>query len=125
VSAVWLGPVAGCEQDGLLEGAGEARPQRGEIQEIFRALDRTPSLGGVHGVWFARESQDAKRKGPVVGETTGPSSGYRGVGLWGGEQPLKRIVVFGWWPGAFPPDATTIPEGSRRVESKLAEFLPN
>ncbi len=26
----------------------------------------------------------------------GSGSGYRGVGLWGGEQPLKRIVVVRW-----------------------------
>jgi len=25
----------------------------------------------------------------------GPESGYRGVGLWGGEQPLKRSLLFG------------------------------
>ncbi len=54
MSAVWLGPVAGCEQDGLLEGVGQARPQRGEVQEILRALDHTPSLAGVRRVRLSR-----------------------------------------------------------------------
>jgi|688.fasta_scaffold185115_2 hypothetical protein len=72
----------------------------------------------------ARVSRE-KRKGPVVGETTGPSSGYRGVGLWGGGTAAEEIVVVLLGPlGTAVSDTPKIHAKSRRVESCLPIFCP-
>ena len=54
----------------------------------------------------------------------GSGSGYRGVGLWGGEQPLKRIVCVRLVAGALAPDTPNIHRRSAGVSNPFcAEFF--